>query len=304
MNAQLEVKERNRPAVRQDARERLLAGIPIAERRLELAGVSTAVLEGGHGPPVLLLHEQGEFAARWMRVIPNLATTHRVIAPDLPGHGASEVAGGELDADRVLAWLGELIESTCTSPPVMVGHLLGGANAARFAVDHADRLGRLVLVDSFGLGRFRPAPRFALALIRYVMRPTERTHDRLLRHCMVDPDGLREQMGERWEPYQAYVLDRVRTPSVKAALRILMREVGVPAIPSADLAQIAVPTTLIWGRHDPAMRVRIAEAASTSYGWPLQVIEDAGDDPPVEQPEAFMEALRPSLHTTPNGRTR
>ena len=53
-------------------RERLLAGIPVTERRLQLAGVSTAVLEGGDGPPIVLLHGPGEFAAKWMRVIPDL----------------------------------------------------------------------------------------------------------------------------------------------------------------------------------------------------------------------------------------
>src|SRR5207344_1068672 len=71
----------------EDARARLLSGLPVNERRLELAGVSTAVLEGGDGPPMVLL--AGEFAAVWMRVLPDLVTTHRVIAPDLPGLGAS-----------------------------------------------------------------------------------------------------------------------------------------------------------------------------------------------------------------------
>ena len=71
------------------ARERLLATMPVTERRLELAGISTAVLEGGDGPPVVLLHGPGEYAAKWMRVIPDLVTTHRVVAPDLPGHGTS-----------------------------------------------------------------------------------------------------------------------------------------------------------------------------------------------------------------------
>src|SRR5213592_4028394 len=118
-----------------DTREQLLEGIPVRERRLELAGVSTAVLEGGEGPPVVLLHGPGEFAAKWMRVIPDLVTTHRVVAPDLPAHGASEVPDGSLDADLVLDWLDELIDRTCPSPPVLVGHILGGAIAARFAVD-------------------------------------------------------------------------------------------------------------------------------------------------------------------------
>ena len=63
--------------------------MPVTERRLEFAGISTAVLEGGDGPPVVLLHGPGEYAAKWMRVIPDLVTTHRVVAPDLPGHGTT-----------------------------------------------------------------------------------------------------------------------------------------------------------------------------------------------------------------------
>ena len=290
-------RQRGRSTAGGGARERLLAGIPVAERRLQLAGVSTAVLEGGDGPPVVLLHGGGEFAATWMRVIPDLVATHRVVAPDLPGHGASQVADGPLDANRVLAWLGELIERTCPSPPALVGHLLGGAIAARFASDQGDRLSRLVLVDTYGLGRFRPAPRFALAMIGFLARPTERTQDRLYRQCMVDLDGLREQLGERGELLEAYALDRARTPSVKAALRSLMPQLGVPAIPLAELARIAVPTTLIWGRHDRQVRLGVAEAASARHGWPLHVIEDAADDPAAEQPETFLRALRTAFGT-------
>ena len=67
-----------------DARERLLAGIPVRERQLELAGVSTAVLEGGDGPPVVLQHSSAGFAVLWMRVIPELVRTHRVVASTCP----------------------------------------------------------------------------------------------------------------------------------------------------------------------------------------------------------------------------
>jgi 2-polyprenyl-6-methoxyphenol hydroxylase-like FAD-dependent oxidoreductase len=86
------------------ARENLLAGLPVTERRRHLAGVSTSVLEGGEGPPMVLLHGPGEFAATWLPVLPRLAGTHRVIVPDLPGHGASQVDKGPLDAERVLHW--------------------------------------------------------------------------------------------------------------------------------------------------------------------------------------------------------
>jgi hypothetical protein len=83
--------------------------------------VSTAVLEGGDGPPVVLLHGQGGWAGMWLPVVPELLQTHRVVAPDLPGLGASEVPDGPPDAARVLAWLGALIQRTCPTPPALVG---------------------------------------------------------------------------------------------------------------------------------------------------------------------------------------
>jgi pimeloyl-ACP methyl ester carboxylesterase len=302
MNSQHEVEDRGRRPAGADARERLLSGLPVTERRLQLAGVSTAVLEGGDGPPIVLL--QGEFAAVWMRVIPELVTTHRVIAPDLPGLGASEMSDGPPDADSVLTWLDELIERTCAIPPVLVGKGPGGALAARFTIDRSDRIDRLVLVDTHGLDRYRPAPGMALTFIGVLLRPTERGLQRGFRHyCFADLDGLRAEMGERYEWMAAYALDRFRTPSVKAAMRSLMRQLA-SAIPSRDLDRIAVPTTLIWGRHDLGVRLNVAEAASARYGWPLHVIENARDDPAVEQPEAFLKALRTALDSIPTTAAR
>jgi pimeloyl-ACP methyl ester carboxylesterase/protein-L-isoaspartate O-methyltransferase len=295
MATQGRTRERSGPAVAQAAREQLLAALPVTERRLQLAGVSTAVLEGGDGPPVMLLHGPGGYAAHWMGVIPGLVTDHRVIAPDLPGHGASEVEDGALDAEHALAWLGALVERTCKTPPVLIGQLLGGAIAARFAIWHGDRLSGLVLVDTFGLAPFEPAPAFGQALHRFLAAPNAVTHQDLWRYCAFDLDGLRQRMGGRWQPFEAYNLDRARTPGVQAAIAALMESCGVPAIAPTDLARIAVPTTLIWGRHDLATPLAVAEAASARYGWPLHVIEDANDDPPVERPEALGRALRAAL---------
>jgi pimeloyl-ACP methyl ester carboxylesterase len=278
------------------ARERLIATMPVRERRLELAGVSTAVLEGGDGPSIVLLHGPGEFAAKWLRVVPELTVTYRVVAPDLPGHGTSELSAGDrLDPERVLAWLGELIDRTCAEPPVVVGHVLGGSIAARFAARHGDRLSHLVLVDTLGLARFRPAPSFAFRLVSFTVRPNERTYERFMRRCSADLDGLRDEMGELWAPFESYNLDRARTPAVKAAVRTLMRKLGVPRIAPSELARITVPTTLIWGQQDLANPPRVAEAASARYGWPLHVIAGAADDPPRDRPQEFLEALRQAL---------
>lgn len=279
------------------ARAQLLADLSVTERRLELAGVSTAVVQGGDGPPVVLLHNPAEHAAKWLRVIPELVHTHRVVAPDLPGHGASEVDGA-LDADRVLTWLSELIEATCPAPPALVGLVLGGAVAARFAADHPEQVSRVVLVDSLGLRPLEPTPEFGQALQGYLTDPSHETHDELWGYCVFDLDRVREEMGEYWAPFAAYNVDRARTPSVQGAVHTLLEHFGMAAIPSEVLAGIAAPTSLIWGRHDLVTPLHVAEAASAEYGWPLHVIDDAADDPPIEQPDAFLRALHVALGRT------
>ncbi len=282
-------------------RTRLLAGLPVTDRNLSLAGLATAVLEGGSGPPVILLHSAGEFAALWARVLPDLVTTHRVVVPDLPGHGASPLAGPPRP-DQLLEWLAELIEHTCTQAPSLVGHGLGGALAARFAVDHSRRIDRLVLVDSLGLAPFDPAPSFAQALTGFLQQPTEETRDGLFAQCFVDVDRLRSDLGDRWRHVAAYALDRACTPDQQAALAAFMTPFGFTPIAPADLAGIGAPTAMIWGRHDLQVPLGVAEEAGTRYGWPLHVIDAAGDDPAMEQPVAFIAALRASLATpAPDG---
>ena len=273
------------------ARQRLLAGLPAAERRLALAGISTPVLEGGAGEPLVLLHGPGANATHWASVVAPLTGSHRVIAPDLPGHGGCEVADGPLDAGRVLEWLDELIEQTCPSPPVLAGHALGGAIAARFAGERGDRVRGIVLVDTLGLVPFAPAPGFGMALNDFLAQPrTAPTTCSGANARSTSTDCARgwASAGSRFGPTTWRTRAR---PSNMAALGALMEQFGAPAIEPALLERIAAPTSLIWGRHDLATPLAAAEAASARYGWPLHVIEDCADDPPVEQPEAFAEAL-------------
>jgi pimeloyl-ACP methyl ester carboxylesterase len=272
----------------------LIEGLPITERGLDLAGFSTPVLEGGEGPPIVLLHGQGGFKEVWADDIPHLVGTHRVVAPDLPGLGRSEVRGGTLDAAGVMAWLDELIAKTCDQPPVLVGHSLGGSIGARFAIEHSDRIDRIVLVDSGSLGPFRPSPRLMIALIRFIKNPSNKTLDAFSRKMFSDLDRVRAGRGDRWTPFQAYQIDRASQPSVGAANRQLLRRIGTRRIPVDQLKKIRVPVALIWGRNDRVMRFRTAEKASARFGWPLYPI-DAGHIPMAERPDAFLEALRAAM---------
>ena len=86
-------------------RERMLAGLPTATRTVDVAGVSTAVIEAGDGPPLLLLHGGIECGgAMWAPVLTQLAQRHRVVAPDVPGLGESApLARLDVDTLRPLA---------------------------------------------------------------------------------------------------------------------------------------------------------------------------------------------------------
>lgn len=272
-------------------RARVVASTPVAEHHMDLAGVPTAVLVGGDGPPMVLLHGPGQSALWWRRVFPALVRTHRVVAPDLPGQGATGAPAGGVTERFVVEWLDALIARACAAAPVLVGHELGGAVALRYAVRSGHRLDRLVLVSTLGLAPFRPSARFALRLARLLARPDEGAQERFFEVCQRDSRRLAADMGDDWEPFARYYLERFRAPGARSALRRILNSVGTPPVPHADLARLRVPTSLIWGRHDRAVSVSVAEAASARYGWPLHVLEDAGADPHVEEPEAFVAAL-------------
>lgn len=286
---------RRQPTRAHQIHERLLAAAPLTERRLDLAGVSTAVFEGGEGPPMVLLHGQGEYWAVWLRVFDDLVATHRVIVADLPGHGRSLEVTGKLDAVHLVRWVDELIAATCDTPPALVGHTLGGAIAARYAVTHGERLAHLVLVDSMGLSWFRPSPRFAIPMVRFMARPTPESRDRLFDKCFADFDQVGERFGDTWDDLLDYALDRAQTDENDAALKSMVPRVGLRPIPAADRDRIPVPVTLVHGRDGLQVSLRTAERASERHGWPLHVIEECRDDPAAEQPEAFVAALREAL---------
>jgi pimeloyl-ACP methyl ester carboxylesterase len=291
MSGRLRVKETARRFYEDDARARLLAGLPVTERQLRFAGASTTLLEGGHGPPMVLIHggiDSG--GVSWGPLITRLHESSRVIVPDLPGLGESEPVA-EMNGVMFSDWLAEVIQMTCEEPPVLLAHSLLGGFAARFAILHGELVRRLVLVGVPAVGPYRMPLGLLITVVRYDLTPSERSGARFADWAFLDSARTRDRDPEWFDALMAYEVSRGTVPHVRRTMRQLITGC-TRQLSDADLQRIEVPTALVWGREDRMVPLQIAELASARFGWPLQVIEDAGHVPMVEQPESFMRALR------------
>ena len=97
-------------------------------------------------PALLLLHGIGDSSVSWMPVMDGLAEDHRVIAPDLLGHGESDKPRADYSAAAFANGMRDLLEVLAVERATVVGHSLGGGVAAQFAYQYPDRVERLVLV--------------------------------------------------------------------------------------------------------------------------------------------------------------
>jgi haloacetate dehalogenase len=110
------------------------------------------VSQGGHGPPLLLLHGFPETHACWHRVAPRLAESHRIVAPDLRGYGDSEAPPGGPRGEgytkrEMAAELVELMAGLGHDRFAVVGHDRGGRVAYRLALDHPGRVTRAAVLN-------------------------------------------------------------------------------------------------------------------------------------------------------------
>ena len=270
-------------------RERLLAGLPVRQRRVDAAGVATALLEGGTGPPLVLLHGGIECGGvYWAPVIARLAANHRVVVPDAPGLGES-ASFARLDDEHFARWLHELIDLTCEARPTLVAHSLFGTLAARFAA-HGDALARLVVYAAPGIGRYRMPLGLRIVAARFALRPNERNGARFERYALLDRERTRRRDSAWFDSFGAYTRSRARLPHVKRTMRALL-EIGTVRVPDAELRRIAIPVALLWGRYDRMTPPALARAASTRLGWPLHVVDEAAHVPHLEQPDSFVDRL-------------
>jgi len=195
-------------------------------------GLQFHVQELGDGRPVVMLHGLliGSLASWYFTVAPALAPAHRCRLYDLRGHGRSERAPRGYDVATMTADLAALT-ADLDAPFDLVGHSFGAVVALRFAIDHPDRVRRLVVVEA------PLPPASAVELVRFLDQSPERMIEAL-------PASLRDAMasGRR----QAERL--VKSLSFLALDSTLLADLRAePDVPDAQLAAITAPTLLAYG---------------------------------------------------------
>jgi len=138
-----------------------------ASRFVKAAGISWHVQVAGSGPVVLLLHGTGAATHSWRGLLPLLARTHTVVAPDLPGHGFTDTPSAwRLSLPGMASALGELLRVLDVRPALAIGHSAGAAILARMCLD-----GRIVPSTLISLnGAFLPLRGLLVRMLSPVTR--------------------------------------------------------------------------------------------------------------------------------------
>lgn len=113
-------------------------------------GVKLAYEDVGEKEPIVLLHGFCGSSQYWKKVIPLLSASHRVIAPDLRGHGASSAPDETYTMERFAEDLALFVDALGLSGIHLFGHSLGGYVTLAFAQKHADKLASYGLIHSTG----------------------------------------------------------------------------------------------------------------------------------------------------------
>jgi pimeloyl-ACP methyl ester carboxylesterase len=124
---------------------------PVSMRTLKarVEGLTLQYLVAGHGPGIVLLHGYAETSRMWRPLIPRLASSFTVIAPDLPGIGGSGIPSDGLDMTHAAARVHALVRQLRLGKAAVVGHDIGLMVAYAYAAQFPDDVSRLVLMDAF-----------------------------------------------------------------------------------------------------------------------------------------------------------
>lgn len=218
----------------------------LRERRVDVGDCSLAVLEGGpaDAPTVVLVHGYSADRVVWVRFARHLLRDHRVVVPELAGHGATGfTSGAGHSAPAQAARLAILLDRLGVDAAHVAGNSMGGFVAATLAVEHPERVRSLLLSDAVGVAS--PEPSEAELLIREGRNP-------FLLDSVADFPGF-------------YAMTMARPPFLPGALRAAvaadyvarrdeLAEIfadfhGVATLDDR-LGEITAPTLVMWGEED------------------------------------------------------
>jgi pimeloyl-ACP methyl ester carboxylesterase len=264
-------------------------------RQIDVVGARASYVEMGEGPPLLFVHGLGGSWQNWLENIPHFSRTHRVVAVDLPGFGASPTPPWETTIPAYGRFVRDFCERVEVDRCSLVGNSMGGFIATEVAISEPDRVDDLTLVSAAGItwARARREPAAMLARVgraaaplalRFQLSQIRRARFRrqAFRGVFHDPNALRREL--LWEN----VVPAMHAPGTFDAMRNL---VGYDI--RDRLAEIGVPTLIIWGRNDRVVPVPAAFSYKKRIGDNAELIifDRCGHVPQIERPERFNRVL-------------
>ena len=273
-------------------------------KTLTIDGVNLHYFCGGSGPPLVLVHGLGSSAAvEFYYNLEPLAAHHRVFAIDLPGFGRSDKPVLEYTIDLFVRAVSDLMACEGIGRAAVMGVSMGGRVALGLALDSPEKVERLVLVDALGVGAPRRVLAYSILLTRGLGELTLRGTARALRQ--MNPAVIRRFWGwylKRPNRVASIWSDErianhgtlLATPEYRAAylsaLRSIagMRQLRNGVVVEDRLAELRMPTLLIWGGHDHIFPASHAQAAKDRIpNGRLEIFHDSGHTPQMEEPDRF-----------------
>jgi haloalkane dehalogenase len=263
--------------------DELLQGLPdfpFASRYRTWAGLRLAHLDEGDGPPVVFLHGEPTWSFLWRAVIgPVRDAGFRCLAPDLPGFGRSDkpIDQGWYTYDRHVDALTALLDDLKVTGATLVVHDWGGPIGLRVAVEQADRVDRLVILDT---GVFTGHQRMSDAWLAF-RDFVARTEDL--------PIGMLVRGGCKRDPGDAVIAAyEAPYPSVAAKAGARAFPLLIPTEPDGPGAQAGTrvlealrsdtrPRLMLWADSDPVIPLETGRRFAAALGGEIDhVIADAG----------------------------
>jgi 3-oxoadipate enol-lactonase len=246
------------------------------------APVSSQLLyltERGSGPPLLLVHGLMVTGEMFEPVIGQLATRHRVVVPDLRGHGRSRGLPPPYTAAQLAADLSRLLDHLSIDATAVLGYSQGGAIAQQLALDHPKRCDRLVLACTYAFNMATARERLEGHLVPLLLRVLG---TRGLARLVVSQAA--KQLGKERADWLARLMaDQDRKLMVSAWRETMAFD------SRRRLAEIACPTLVVAASNDQAVPIHHARMLHDGIPGSQLVIIDGADHALIwTHPDEFL----------------